>query len=124
MSESWAKRFGVNRNQTPLAPECRYMAAALFLADMTVALLCKEGYKGVEVAEDFTVMLGNVHVGAKNYNDKAMVHMLGESMGHNKRDDSYGPECPLCVIRITIHQHEQLHVIVGNARERSFLGSR
>ena len=75
-----------------MAPKCRYIAATLFLVDMTVDLLSKGGDEAVEAAEDFTVMLENAHVDAKNYNDKVMVDMLGESMGHNKSSESYGPE--------------------------------
>ncbi len=49
-SEYWATTFVINKNQTPLVPECRYMAAALFLADMNLALLCEGRDKGFEAA--------------------------------------------------------------------------
>ncbi len=80
-NESWSTRFGIEKNQTPLAPEYRYMPAALLMADMIVAVLCRGHSKGLEDAESFTAMLANAHSDVKNYNDKAMVDMLGDYLG-------------------------------------------
>ncbi len=57
------------------------MAAELFISDMIVAFLCRGHSKGLEDAESFTEMLANSHPDVKNYNDKAMVDMLGEYLG-------------------------------------------
>ena len=61
-----------------MSPGCRYLAAALFLADMLVVCLCKGRYKGLLSADNIKLMLANTHNDADAHNDKVVIEVLGE----------------------------------------------
>ncbi len=77
-SEAWSAQFGKTYDRTPIGPNCRYMAATLFLADMRVACLCLGQYDGIKKAKTIVKMLSSAQDDAnKGHIDKAMVEMLG-----------------------------------------------
>ena len=77
-SEDWATTFGVNKERTPISTDCRYMAAALFLADTMVACLCLGADEGMKLARDVIDMLLKAHRDTNTgYKDKAIVDTLG-----------------------------------------------
>ena len=77
-SEDWTATFGVNKERTPIVPDCRYMAAVLFLADMMVAYLCLGADEGMKLARDVIDMLLTAHRDTNTgYKDKAVVETLG-----------------------------------------------
>ena len=77
-SEVWSAQFGKTYEQTPIGPNCRYMVATLFLADMMVACLCLGQYDGMKKAKAVVKMLSSAQDDAnKGHIDKAVVEMLG-----------------------------------------------
>ena len=76
--ENWTKKFGTNKEQTPIGPDCRYMAAALFLADTMIAYLCLGNDKGMKMTRDVIDMFLTAHRDTNTgYKDKAVVETLG-----------------------------------------------
>ena len=73
--EEWYTTFGC-KGRTPASPDCRYLAATLFLTDMMVACLCVEGPDG-ELVNNIIAMLGTSHADCTRFNDIAVVETLG-----------------------------------------------
>ena len=77
-SEVWSPQFGKTYDRSPIGPDCRYMAATLFLADIMVACLCLGQNDGMRKAKAVVKMLSSVQDDAnKGHIDKAVVEMLG-----------------------------------------------
>ena len=71
-------KFGVNKERTPIGPDCRYMAAALFLADTMIACLCLGNDEGMKKVRNVINMLLTAHRDTNTgYKDKDVVETLG-----------------------------------------------
>ena len=78
-SEKWSREFG-NKDRTPIAQSCRWLAATLFLSDAMVACLCLGKEYGMKMARDFIKVLEDAHNDATTgYSDKAVIETLGMS---------------------------------------------